>query len=231
MNTRRVSILGLGLMGSAIAERLEGAGRELAVWNRSPAKSEPFAARGVRVLEAPEEAWDHAPVAITMLADGAALEAVAGELLGGDRPGRVLVDMSTVGADTSASIARAAERAGVACLRSPVSGNPSVVAAGNLGLIVSGPRDRYDDLLPLLSAIGPHVFHVGTGEEARVVKLALNLMLAGTAQLMAEALVLGEKHGIDRAAMLDVMGASAVGSPFVKYKTSALIDDDYRSTF
>src|SRR5581483_12198198 len=111
MNTRRVSILGLGLMGSAIAERLEGAGRELAVWNRSPAKSEPFAARGVRVLEAPEEAWDHAPVAITMLADGAALEAVAGELLGGDRPGRdrgdderrgsarpgrVLVDMSTV---------------------------------------------------------------------------------------------------------------------------------------
>jgi 3-hydroxyisobutyrate dehydrogenase-like beta-hydroxyacid dehydrogenase len=236
MNTERVSVLGLGLMGAAIAERVAAAGRELAVWNRSAARAEPFGARGVRVLSEPAEAWEHAPIAITMLADGAALEEVARALLGGERSGseradRVLIDMSTVGPDASACVARAAERACVAYLRSPVSGNPSVVAAGNLGLIVSGPRDRYDELLPFLGAIGPHVFHVGPGEEARVVKLALNLMLAGTAQLMAEALVLGEKHGIDRAALLDVMGASAVGSPFVRYKTGALVEDDYRPTF
>jgi 3-hydroxyisobutyrate dehydrogenase-like beta-hydroxyacid dehydrogenase len=83
----------------------------------------------------------------------------------------------------------------------------------------------------MLSDIGPKLFYVGDGEQARIVKLAINLMIAGTTQLMAEALVIGEKHGIDRATMLEVIGGSAIGSPFVKYKTDALIADDYSSTF
>ena len=75
------------------------------------------------------------------------------------------------------------------------------------------------------------MFYVGTAEEARIVKLALNLMIGGTAQLMAEAIVLAEGHGVARRDMLEVMGGSAIGSPFVRYKTDALVADDYRSTF
>jgi 3-hydroxyisobutyrate dehydrogenase-like beta-hydroxyacid dehydrogenase len=109
--------------------------------------------------------------------------------------------------------------------------NPAVVEAGNLAIIVSGPRATFDDLSPALLDIGPKLFYVGPDEQARIVKLALNLMIGGTTQLLAEALVLSERYGIDRREMLEVMGGSAIGSPFVKYKTEALIADDFTSTF
>jgi 3-hydroxyisobutyrate dehydrogenase-like beta-hydroxyacid dehydrogenase len=220
-------------MGAAIAGRIEQAGHELAVWNRSPGAGEPFAERGATVLDSPRQAWEHADLAVTMLADSQAVEQVAtGDrgLLSGPAEG-VLMDMSTIDPETSARVAAAAERQGVDFLRAPVTGNPAVVAAGNLGIIVSGPRGTFDELRPTLADIGPNLFYVGAAEQARVVKLAINLMIAGTAELMAEALVLGERHDIDRAALLEVMGGSAIGSPFVKYKTDALIADDYRSTF
>jgi len=106
-----------------------------------------------------------------------------------------------------------------------------VVAAGNLAIIVSGPRDEFERLRAVLAEIGPNLFHVGAGEQARVVKLAVNLLLAGTAELLAEALLLGEAHGIERRDLLEVIAGSAVGSPFVRYKTPGLVADDYRSTF
>ena len=228
----RAAVLGLGRMGSAIAERLEKAGHELSVWNRSPEASEPFASRGVRVLGRPADAWEHPELCVTMLSDGPAVEAVAADLLGGDPPdGAALVDMSTISADSSARVAAECEKRGVAFLRAPVSGNPTVVAAGNLGIIASGPHGDFERLRETLADIGPNIYFVGDGEQARIVKLALNLMIGATAQMMAEALVLAEKHDIDRATMLEVMGGSAVGSPFVKYKTEALVADDYRSTF
>ena len=112
-----------------------------------------------------------------------------------------------------------------------MSGNPSVVAAGNLTIIVSGPRASFDELAPVLSQIGPTLFYVGDEEQARVVKLSLNLMIGGTAELLAEALVLAERNGISRRQLLDVIGGSAIGSPFVRYKSDALVADDYSSTF
>jgi 3-hydroxyisobutyrate dehydrogenase-like beta-hydroxyacid dehydrogenase len=147
------------------------------------------------------------------------------------KPGTVLVDTSTVSPAVSARVAARAEAASVSYLRAPVSGNPTVVRAGNLSFIVSGPSATLERVDPIIRAIGPTVHHVGEREEARIVKLAINLMIGGLAQLMAEALVLGEASGVSRAALLDVMGASAVGAPFVKYKTDALLRDDYSATF
>jgi 3-hydroxyisobutyrate dehydrogenase-like beta-hydroxyacid dehydrogenase len=220
-------------MGTAIAERLEQAGHELSVWNRSSPAARPFEQRGVRSLAHPADAWQHSDCAITMLADGAAIEAVTlGEHgLLESAAGGVLIDMSTVSTTDSAAVAAACARRDVAFLRAPVSGNPSVVRTGHLGIIVSGPREEFDRLLQTLTDIGSNVFYVGSQEEARIVKLAHQLIIGGTAQLIAEALVLAEKHGIGRAQMLDVLCASAVGSPFVKYKTDALLADDYSSTF
>ena len=168
-----------------------------------------------------------------MLADPASVEQVVlgeGGVLSGTTVG-TLVDMTTISADASARVAAEAARCGVPFLRAPVSGNPSVVAAGNLTIIVSGPRASFDELTPVLLDIGPKLFYVGEEEQARVVKLALNLMIGGTTQLLAEALVLSEQHGIDRRQMLEVMGGSAIGSPFVRYKSDGLVADDYTSTF
>jgi 3-hydroxyisobutyrate dehydrogenase-like beta-hydroxyacid dehydrogenase len=218
-------------MGVPMAERLLAAGHELAVWNRTRARAEEFAAQAegsVTVANSPAEL--DAELCLTVLADDAALESVAAQVTASDKL-RALVDLSTVSAPASARVAEAAHKAGVAYLRAPVSGNPGVVRAGNLAIMVSGPRASYDELEPILKAIGPNLYYVGPGEEARIAKLALNLMVAGTAQLMSEALVLGEEHGLDPADLLALMGGSAVGSPFVKYKTEPLLNGDYSATF
>jgi 3-hydroxyisobutyrate dehydrogenase-like beta-hydroxyacid dehydrogenase len=228
----RVAVVGLGKMGRAFARRLLLAGHEVTVWNRSPGAADDLA--GARVAPTLGDVWSSADACISMVSDDAALQAVTvgdGGLFAGAPGGRCLIDMSTVSVDGSRAVGEAAAAAGVAYLRAPVSGNPAVVDAGNATILVSGPDDAFGAQEAMLRDIGPNVFHLGGGDEARVVKLALNLVLAGTAELMAEAVVLSQKHGVEPAKLLEVMGASAVGSPFVKYKTAALVADDYTATF
>jgi 3-hydroxyisobutyrate dehydrogenase-like beta-hydroxyacid dehydrogenase len=231
----KVAIVGLGRMGTAISERLVDGGHDVAVHNRTPGRAGDLVARGAREVVDRAALWGHADVCITMVSDSEALEATAlgpaglAELEAGR--GKLLIDMSTVAADASARVAEVADSHGIAFLRAPVSGNPAVVRAGGLGIIVSGEPAAFAAAEPLLRDIGPNVFYLGEGERARVMKLALNLMVAGTAELLAECVTLGEAHGLDRAAMLEVVSGSAVGSPFVKYKTDALVANDYRSTF
>jgi 3-hydroxyisobutyrate dehydrogenase-like beta-hydroxyacid dehydrogenase len=172
-----------------------------------------------------------ADVVLTSLSDDDALEAVAASVAAAARPGTVLADLSTVSPGASARVAELAEGASLLYLRAPVSGNPGVVRAGNLRFIVSGPHAALEKAEPVLLAIGPAIHEVGDGEQARIVKLAINLVIGGLAQLMAEALVLGEASGVSRAALLETMGDSAAGAPFVKYKTEPLLRDDYSATF
>ena len=226
-----VGLIGLGNMGTAFAERLLDAGYELVVMNRTPGKSATLEARGARVAPTYVDLAERVDVVLTSLADDEALEAVAAGILGAARPGTVLVDTSTVSPAASARVASRAEAASVPYLRAPVSGNPTVVRAGTLSIVVSGPPETLERVEAVIRAIGPTVSHVGEREEARIVKLAINLMIGGLAQLMAEALVLGEASGVSRAALLEVMGGSAAGAPFVKYKTDALLRDDYSATF
>lgn len=229
----KVSVIGLGRMGEPIARRLLAAGHELTVWNRSPGKAARLLEGGAREADSPAAAAAGSDLCVTMVLDDAALRTVTtgdGGVLADGLAG-VLVDMSTVSPAVSREVAEAAEAAGVSYLRAPVSGNPSVVEAGNLTIVVSGDEAALARVEPALRDIGPNVFYVGVAEEARVLKLALNLMIAGSAELMAEAVALGEAHGLERAKLLEVMGASSVGSPFVKYKTQQLIDHDYTATF
>ena len=226
-----VGLIGLGKMGSAIAERLLAAGYPLLVYNRTPAKVRTIADHGATPAASPQALAAQSDMVLTSLADDRALEDVASQAVPAARPGTILVDMSTVSPAASSRVASLADRASVEYLRAPVSGNPTVVRAGNLAIMVSGPREAFERAEELIRAVGPTVYHVGEREEARVLKLALNLMVAGLAQLMAEALVLGESSGISRSTLLEVMGESAVGAPFVKYKTEPLLRDDYSATF
>lgn len=214
-----------------MAERLLDAGYELLVYNRTPEKAGALAERGAAVAKTAAELVGQVDVVLTSLANDEAFEDVAASVVAAARPGTVFVDMSTVSPAVSARVASLAETASVQYLRAPVSGNPTVVRAGNLSFIVSGEQETLVHVEPVLRAIGPTIHHVGEAEQARVVKLAINLMIAGLAQLMSEALVLGEAAGVSRASLLEVMGNSAVGAPFVKYKTEPLLRDDFSATF
>jgi 3-hydroxyisobutyrate dehydrogenase-like beta-hydroxyacid dehydrogenase len=229
-----VAVVGLGRMGEPIAERILAAGFPLSVFNRTTARAEPLARRGAEVLGSPAEALERADVCVTMLADDAAVEgALLGQrgVLAGARPDTVLVDMSTVSVAASERVAGRAAAAGVEYLRAPVSGNPTAVRGGTLMIVVSGPEPVARELDPLLRAIGPKVLYVGEGERARVVKLVFQILVAGTAELLGEALVLGEAAGLERAKLLEAIGLSAVGSPFVAYKSPPLLNDDFSATF
>lgn len=226
-----MGLIGLGNMGTAFAERLLQAGYPLQVYNRTPGKAEALASEGARPVDTAADLASQVDVVLTSLADDEAFETVAAQVVAAARPGTILVDMSTVSPAASARVASRAEGASVDYLRAPVSGNPTVVRAGNLSFIVSGSRETLERVQEVIRAIGPTVHHVGEREQARVVKLAINLMIAGLAELISEALVLGEAAGVSRAALLEVMGDSAVGAPFVKYKTEPLLHDDYSATF
>jgi 3-hydroxyisobutyrate dehydrogenase-like beta-hydroxyacid dehydrogenase len=226
-----VGLIGLGNMGSAIAERLLASGCDLVVHNRSPEKAEALQTQGAKVARSAAELAADVDLVLTSLADDDALESVAADVASAALAGTVLVDLSTVSPAVSARVAALADEAELLYLRAPVSGNPSVVRAGDLTFIVSGPREALERAEPVLLTIGRAIHDVGEEEQARVVKLAINLVLGGLAELMAEALVLSEASGVSRAALLETLGDSAAGAPFVKYKTEPLLRDDYSATF
>jgi 3-hydroxyisobutyrate dehydrogenase-like beta-hydroxyacid dehydrogenase len=227
----RVSLVGLGHMGEAMAERLLDAGFGVTVYNRTPGKADAIVERGARRADSLAGLLGESDVCVLALTDDAALEAVTADLFTDARQGAIVVDTSTVSPEASARVAQAAEESGVRFLRAPVSGNPVVVRSGNLTIMVSGPREGFDAAEHVIRAIGPTVYYVGEGEEARVLKLVLQIVIAGTAELLGEALLLGEAGGLTRAQLLEVIGNSAAGSPFVKYKSEPLLRDDYSATF
>ena len=231
---QRIGWIGLGKMGAPMARHLRAAGHELSVYNRTAAKAEGLVAAGARLATSPAGAATGAAVVFVMLADDAALRA---SLLGPDGAvaamdrGAVLVEMSTVSPAISAEIDRACAARGVGYLRAPVSGSVAFAEAAKLTVLASGPAAVYATVLPLLQNFSAKQLHVGEGCEARVMKLALNMMVGMTAAMLGEALALGQKNGLTRDVMLEVIGASAVASPLLSYKLAMLRARDYAPAF
>jgi 3-hydroxyisobutyrate dehydrogenase len=230
----RVGWVGTGRMGAAMAGRLARAGADLAVWNRTRSKAEPLAALGATVVDSLTDLAGR-DVVFTMVSTSKDLEQVLtgdGGLLTvpGQVPG-VVVDTSTVSTETSEAMRAACAAVGTEFLASPVSGNGKVVASGKLSLVVSGNEETYDRVAPFLNAIGQHVTYVGDGDAARLVKICHNLFLGVVTQSMAEITVLAEKGGVSRAAFLEFLNHSVMGSVFTRYKSPAFVHLDYTPTF
>jgi 3-hydroxyisobutyrate dehydrogenase-like beta-hydroxyacid dehydrogenase len=229
----RVGWIGTGRMGVAMAARLAKAGVDLTAWNRTIAKAEPLTDHGASVAAAIADLRDR-DVVFTMVAASADLEQVLtgdGGLLTGDQVPGIVVDCSTVSTETSEAMREACSERGCAFLAAPVSGNGKVVRAGKLSLVVSGPREAYDTVAPLLAHIGRSATYVGEGDTARLVKIAHNLMLGVVTQTMAEITVLVEKGGVSRHAFLEFLNDSVMGSTFTRYKSPAFVNLDYTPTF
>jgi 3-hydroxyisobutyrate dehydrogenase len=229
-----VGWIGLGKMGDPMARNLVKAGMPLTVYNRTRERTSGLEAEGAAVADSPQALAGAVDVVISMVSDDHGLEAVS---FGPDgtfaamAPGAVFIDMSTVSPALSARVAEAAEAKGIRYLRAPVSGSVALAAAATLTIFVSGPRDAYDQCLGLFEAMGAKQFHVGDGEEARVLKLSLNMMVGITAAMMGEALAFGEGGGMDWEQMLEIIGDSVVASPLVGYKVGSLKARDFTPAF
>ncbi|MEV7007518.1 NAD(P)-dependent oxidoreductase [Streptosporangium sp. NPDC051022] len=225
-----VGWIGCGRMGAAMAGRLARAGVPVTAWNRTRSKAEALEPLGASVADTIADLRDR-DVVFTMVSTPADLKEV---LLGADGlladPERVpgaVVDCSTVSIEASAEVRVACDELGVAFLASPVSGNGKVAETGGLSLVVSGPAGTYGRIEPLLALIGKSVTYVGEGEGARLVKIAHNLFLGVVTQSLAEITVLAEKGGVSRAAFLEFLNDSVMGSVFTRYKSPAFVNLDY----
>jgi 3-hydroxyisobutyrate dehydrogenase-like beta-hydroxyacid dehydrogenase len=228
----RIAWIGLGKLGLPMARRLAQAGQSVRGYDSDPARLALARASGIE-SGAAEEFRSH-DLVFTSLPDDDVLRAVAvreGSPVAQMRQGATLVETSTVSIDVSEEVASAAAARHVTYVRLPVSGNPTLAETGSLTCFGSGPREAFDAVVPIVSAFTRAQRYLGAGEEARYAKLAVNLMIAVSAGMIAESLVLARKGNIAWRDILEVLADSAVASPMVKYKVEPLAERDFSSTF
>jgi len=226
----KIHFIGVGKMGLPMAGHLHAAGHALTVHDPDAQRMELARAQGLATQEGGAGVAG-AKLVMSSLPHDEALRAVARLVAAHAARGRIYVDTSTVSPRASAEAAALLEPAGVHYLRCTVSGNNKMAEAAQLTMMASGPRAAYDRVLPLLAKLGPNCFYLGEAEQARLMKLVVNLMIAQTSAMLSEALTLGRKGGLDWQDMWLVLGASAVASPILKAKSAQLSRRDFTPTF
>lgn len=229
-----VGWIGAGRMGAAMVVRLAVPDSPPCVWNRTRAKAEALTASGCVAADSIAHLREH-DVVFTMVSTAADLKTVlfgtGGLLADAANLPRIVVDSSTIDVESSAEIRSDCSDLGVHFVAAPVSGNAKVVEAGRLTMVVSGDEAAFNEVRPMLAQLAVEVTYAGCEDQARLVKIAHNLMLGVVTQCLAEVTVLAEKGGVPRHVFLDFLNNSVMGSPFTRYKTPAFVNLDYTPTF
>ncbi|SDS12045.1 2-hydroxy-3-oxopropionate reductase [Jiangella sp. DSM 45060] len=227
-----IGFIGLGVMGGPMAANLVRAGFDVTGFNRSPAKVERLVAAGGRGAASAAEAAEGADVVITVLPDSPDVEAV---LLDGVldvlAPGAVVVDMSTIRPDVARSLATAGDERGIRVLDAPVSGGEQGAVDATLSIMVGGDAAAFEAARPVFDALGRTVVHVGPPGAGQTVKAANQLIVAGTLQLVAEALVFLDAHGVDRSRAVEVLAGGLAGSAVLDRKATAMLAHEFTPGF
>jgi 3-hydroxyisobutyrate dehydrogenase-like beta-hydroxyacid dehydrogenase len=213
--------IGLGAMGSRMANRLLDKGHAVTGYNRTRPKAQWLVDRGMKWGDSPRAVAEAADVILVMVTDSKALEAVAtgaDGFLAGLGNGKVVVDISTVSPAVSRDVAERVRAKGADMVDAPVSGSVATLEAGKLGVMVGGRRATFDRIKPILDDIGAKVTHVGDNGLALSIKIAHNLNLAVQMLAFSEGVLLAEKSGIPREVAVDVLTHSVMASPMVQYR-------------
>jgi 2-hydroxy-3-oxopropionate reductase len=229
-----VAVLGLGIMGAPMAVNLIKAGFDVVVYNRSPEKVERLVEQGARGAGDVAEAVREADIVLTMLPDSPDVEAVVlgeGGVLDSARPGALLIDASTIRPDVSVRLAEEARARGFRAVDAPVSGGEAGAVEGTLSIMVGGAPEDVEAARPVLEAVGSTVVHVGPAGSGQTVKAANQLIVAGTIELVAEALVFLEAHGVDTEAAVKVLAGGLAGNRILDRKAANMIAREFTPGF
>jgi 3-hydroxyisobutyrate dehydrogenase len=234
-DNQKLGWIGMGRMGFPMAERLIKAGYDVSVWNRTRAKADPLAAKGGKVVDKVNELAG-VDIVFSIVSTGKDLAEVyfgqGGVFAGGGKVPKIAVDCSSIAVEESAEIRERLKTRGVAFVCSPVSGNAKVIKAGKLSAVASGPEAAFRTVGPMIEVFAPNgVSYVGDGELARVCKIAHNVMLGVVIENLIEITLLANKMGVPRHAFLAFMNNSVMGSMFTRYKSPALVNLDWTTTF
>ena len=226
----QVHLIGAGKMGLPMGKHMVAAGNAVTVEDLDEGRLNAAVSTGMTIAKG-AAGIAAAQVILSSLPHDGALWHVAQEVCSHVQPGSVYIDTSTVSPEMSARVAELLQQRQIIYLRATVSGNNVMAEAAQLTLLVSGPKDAFERMLPLLKLFGPNQYWLGEGEESRLMKLVVNLMIAQTSAMLAESLALGSKGGLRWEDMWEVLTHSAVASPIVKAKSAQLVQRDFTPTF
>jgi 3-hydroxyisobutyrate dehydrogenase len=234
-NTQKIGWISMGRMGFPMAERLIKAGHDVSIWNRTRAKAEPLEKIGGKVVDHLSD-LKNVDVLFSIVATGKDVQEVLygknGVCSQGGKMPPIVVDCSTIAVEESAGIRDKLKQFDAAFVASPVSGNAKVIKAGKLSAVVSGPEAACKVAMPLIEVFAPQgVSYVCDGELARVCKIAHNVMLGVVIENLIEITLLTNKMGVPRHAFLAFLNNGVMGSMFTRYKSPALVNLDWTTTF
>jgi 3-hydroxyisobutyrate dehydrogenase-like beta-hydroxyacid dehydrogenase len=226
----KISFLGLGIMGSRMANNLIEHGVSLTVWNRSEGLTKDLITKGAKLASTPSDAVLDADIVFSMLSKPEAVEAVFfGEegALESMKEGAIWADCSTVNPSFSRRAGTEAEQQNVHFMDTPVAGSKAAAAAGNLVFFCGGDRLDFERAEPFMEMMGNKAMHLGKVGQGASLKMLVNVMLAQSMAVFSETILLGEKLGLDRDMLLSMLPTLPVIAPFTKLKAEAMRTGDY----
>jgi len=226
----QVGIVGVGLLGHAVATRLLGAGHEVIGYDVVPQKNVALQAAGGRAVDCIGEVVKAAEMICVVLPSLATVEEAilgSGGILDGARPGQLIAQMSTISPTLTERLAREVATHDVHFLDCPVSGTSAMVASGDGILMVGGDRDVYRRWRPVLEQVLPRAIYVGTAGQAMTVKLIANLLVALNSAAAAEALGMAKAAGLDAATVLDILTSGAGSSRMLEVRGPMIVREQF----
>lgn len=227
----KVTVLGLGIMGSAMARRLVAAGLSTTVWNRSAGRAAAFE-EVARVADGPDAAVAEADIVLTMLFDADAVRSVMTTALSAMRPGAIWLQCSTVGVAAAREFAELAAAAGVRFLDAPVLGTKAPAESGTLTVLLAGGDDAASEVAPVLAAISSRTVRAGDAAPAgSALKLAMNAWIATITAGIAQSLTIADRLGLEPRLVLEALQGQAADSPYAQVKGGAMLARSFAAQF
>ena len=236
--TRKIGLIGLGLMGRPMGLNLLKAGHSLTVWNRTASRADQLVAAGATLAKSPREVAAASDILLTIVSDPPALEEVLwghpGQNDGaveGLKPGSIYIDSSTVSPALARKISETCTARNVRFLDAPVTGGDWGAREGTLLFMVGGDADTLRAVEPVLGVMGKKWFHLGPNGAGQTVKLAMNSLLALQIGAMAEGIALVQGAGLKGEQLFEVLQSSMARSGVLDIKTPLMLKGDFKPSF
>ena len=230
----KLGFIGLGIMGRHMSEHLLEAGYEVAVFDITKSAVEELAAKGAKACASCKEVALASDVVISMVPDSPDVEKVAlgeGGLIEAAREGLIYIDMSSIAPKTAIKVAEELGKKGVLCLDAPVSGGETGAKNAALSIMVGGPKELFEKMLPILEVMGKTITLCGTNGAGQTVKACNQIQVAMNFIGMAEALVLGAKAGVDPAIIIKVLSAGYAQTRVMDVRGPKIIKGEFEPGF
>ena len=231
---KKVGIIGLGMLGNAVALHLLDSGFEVTVYNRTKEKTTQAKENGAKVAVSPKEIAENSELVITVVKDASAVKEISFEkdgIIEGKHEKLIVADMSTIDPIESKNISKKFQEYNIHKLDIPVMGGPNVAITGDLVMMVSGNKESFDHCKNVLEKIANKVFFLGESGVAHTVKLAMNLQITMLALALSEGITLVKKANVDPKIFLKILNSTYFKTRMSEKKAYKMLEGKYDATF